>query len=67
MTTKVIIKAQVSKQKEVKVIVRNLSDSSLSEVFMLQDGEVAERYIFDAHEIAVKEVYKPAYKPEKET
>ncbi len=58
MTTTVIIKAHLSTTKEVRVTINdNVSGTKLEE-FTLQDGETAERYVYDGREINVLEVTK---------
>lgn len=56
MTTTVIIKAHLIPTKEVKVLISEYGNAV--EEFSLQDGEDAERYIYDGREIVVKEVEK---------
>ncbi len=58
MTTTVIIKAHCANTKEVRVSITD--GQHAGEGFTLQDGEVAERYVYDAREITVREVEKPA-------
>jgi len=56
MTTTVTIAAHLSAEKEVRV---KLTDNgSTTEEFALQDGEKAERYVYDGREISVQEVVK---------
>lgn len=56
MTTTVTIAAHHSSNKEVQV---KISDhGNTVEQFALQDGETAERYVYDGREISVKEVEK---------
>lgn len=56
MTTTVTIAAHLSTEKEVRV---KLTDNgSTTEEFALQDGEKAERYVYDGREISVQEVAK---------
>ena len=56
MTTTVTINAHLSTKKEVEV---SLTDNgSTIERFALQDGESAERVVYDGLEVSVKEVEK---------
>ena len=56
MTTTVTIAAHLSTEKEVRV---KLADNGNTvEEFVLQDGEKAERYVYDGREISVQEVTK---------
>lgn len=62
MTTTVTIAAHLSTEKEVRVKITGTGGPD--EVFALQDGEKAERYVYDGREISVKEVPKiPAQPP----
>jgi len=56
MTTTVKIEAHLSSDKEVLVDITD--DGNPAETFALQDGESAERYVYDGREITVKEVEK---------
>lgn len=56
MTTTVIIKAHLPSTKEVKILISE--NGNTVEDFALQDGETAERYVYDGREIVVKEVEK---------
>ena len=56
MTTTVKIYAHLSSDKEVRVQVTD--NGSTVEEFTLQDGEVAERAVYDGREISVREVVK---------
>lgn len=56
MTSTVIIKAHCAATKEVRV---QIIDGPTGETLVLQDGETAERYVYDAREISVREVEKP--------
>lgn len=56
MTTTVKIDAHLSDTKEVKVVITDNGETV--EDFALQDGESAERYVYDGREISVKEVGK---------
>lgn len=56
MTTTVTIAAHLSSEKEVRV---KISDNgSTVEEFALQDGEKADRHVYDGREISVQEVVK---------
>lgn len=57
MTTTVKIEAHLSKEIK-KVEVKLLDNSSELETFYLEDGEKAERYIYDNRELLVKEILK---------
>jgi archaellum component FlaF (FlaF/FlaG flagellin family) len=56
MTTTVTIAAHHSAEKE--VLVKITDNGSTVEEFSLQDGEKAERYVYDGREISVQEVTK---------
>jgi len=56
MTTTVTIAAHHSSEKEVRVKITD--NGSTVEEFALQDGEKAERYVYDGREISVQEVTK---------
>ncbi len=58
MTTTVTIAAHLSADKEVQVAVTENTTGATLETFALQDGEKAERYVYDGREISVKEVLK---------
>ena len=62
MTTTVIINAHLDKTKEVRVTIQDHYNSAgipiIIEEFSLQDGETAERYVYDGREICVQEVGK---------
>lgn len=58
MTTTVIIKAHCSSDKEVKVAINDNVTGTNVENFTVQDGETAERYVYDGREISVLEVLK---------
>lgn len=53
MTTTVIIEAHCSADVEVRVTVTD--EGMLSEDFVIQNGERAERYVFDNRSISVRE------------
>ena len=57
MTTTVRIQAHCSRDQEVQVVV-HLPDGSILEKFTMQDGEVAERNVFDTRLVTVTEVFK---------
>lgn len=56
MTTTVIIKAHVSSDKAVLVTMHD--GTKLVEEFTIQDGETAERYIYDERVITTREFVK---------
>lgn len=56
MTTVVTIAAHHSSDKEVQVKITD--NGNTIEEFALQDGEKAERYVYDGREISVKESTK---------
>lgn len=58
MTTTVIIKAHCAPEKEVRVSISDNVTGDSYEEFSLQDGETAERTVYDAREISVMEVVK---------
>ena len=60
MTTTVIIKAHCAENKEVKVAIKDDSSGMWADVenFTLQDGEIAERCVYEGREISVREVLK---------
>lgn len=55
MTTTVKIEAHCSDDKEVTIVIRDGLDI---DIFTLQNCETAERYVYDAREISIKEVLK---------
>jgi hypothetical protein len=57
MTTTVQILAHLASTKEVKVTVHGTAGTVIEE-FSLQDGETAERYVYDDRQITVKEADK---------
>lgn len=57
MTSTVKITAHCSKDKEVQVKVTDKGNTV--EEFAVQDGESAERHIYDDREVSAKEVVKP--------
>lgn len=62
MTTTVTIAAHHSTDKEVRVKITE--GGNTVEEFALQDGENADRYVYDGREISVQEVVKvPAQPP----
>jgi archaellum component FlaF (FlaF/FlaG flagellin family) len=56
MTTLVTISAHHSSEKEVRVKITD--NGNTVEEFALQDGEKAERYVYDGREISVQEAVK---------
>ena len=63
MTSNVKVSAHCSPDKEVRVTVTGITDHATGEVgvietFTLQDGETAERAIYDSHEVKAVEVLK---------
>lgn len=58
MTTSVKVEAHCSTDTEVKIAVKEGDD--VLETTTIQDGETAEKYVFDGREITVKEVKKDA-------
>lgn len=56
MTTTVTIQAHLSTDKEVRVTIKD--NGKPAEEFALQDGETAERYVYDGREISVIEAVK---------
>lgn len=57
MTTTIKILAHCSSDKEVVVTIADELDRS-TEQFVLQNGEAAERYVYDARKLCVCEVKK---------
>lgn len=57
MTTTVKISAHLSSEKEVRALIRDDQGAVLEEL-VLQDGETAERYVYDERRIEVREVVK---------
>ena len=55
MTTTVKVEAHLSSEKEVRV---SINTENTGEVYILQDGENGEYYVYDDREISVKEVVK---------
>lgn len=62
MTTTVIIKAHCASTKQVLVQIEETGAPS-GESFFLQDGEIAERYVYDARVISVREEMKEPQAP----
>lgn len=58
MTTTVKVSAHCSGQKEVVVEIFDNASGQQVESFKLQDGESADRVVFDGRELTVKEVLK---------
>jgi len=56
MTSRVIIEACCGPENEVEVTITEVNADT--EVFTLQDGETAERYVYDSRAVTVKEVEK---------
>lgn len=56
MTTTVVIKAHCASTKQVQVKITD--GENLVDNFVVQDGETAERVVFDEREITVREVLK---------
>lgn len=56
MTTTVKIDAHLSDTNEVRVVITDNGEKV--EDFVLQNGQSAERYVYDGREISVKEVDK---------
>ena len=59
MTTTVKIEAHCSDNKEVSVNISEGTEDS-GRVFTLQNGEIAERYVYDERTISVREILKEA-------
>ena len=57
MTTTVKVETHCNGDLEVQVVV-HLKDGTILEEFKLQDGEKAERHVFDARFVTVTEVFK---------
>lgn len=58
MTTTVKVSAHCSGEKEVVVEIFDNASGQQVESFKLQDGESADRVVFDGRELTVKEVLK---------
>lgn len=58
MTTTVIVKAHCATTKEVHAAITDTASGSVIEEIVLQDGESAERVVFDDRVITVREVLK---------
>jgi hypothetical protein len=58
MTTTVITQAHCASDKEVEVVIVNRVTGEVYEKFILQDGEQAQRVVYDDREIKVTEVLK---------
>jgi len=58
MTTTVTIDAHLSEDKEVQVLIIDVGSEDAIEEFTLQDGESAERYVYDDRKIMIQEVEK---------
>lgn len=55
MTTTVRVMAHCTSNKEVVVTIKERDDDTPLEVFSLQDGETADRVVFDDRVISVRE------------
>ena len=62
MTTTVIIQAHCASEKQVLVSIEDGAPPQ-GESFFLQDGETAERYVYDARVISVREELKEPQAP----
>lgn len=60
MTTTVTIKAHCASDKEVKVCISDSKSGNVKEAFKLQDGEQADRVVYDDLELTVYESLKKA-------
>lgn len=58
MTTTVIVKAHCANNKEVQVKITDIATGTEVDSFTLQDGEQADRVVYDDRELTVKEVLK---------
>jgi hypothetical protein len=58
MTTTVITHAHCSSDKEVEVVIVNRVTGEVHEKFVLQDGQSADRVVYDDREIKVNERLK---------
>jgi hypothetical protein len=58
MTTTVIVQAHCASDKEVRVLIRDKKTGDESAKFTLQDGQTAERVVYDNREIVISEVLK---------
>jgi hypothetical protein len=63
MTSSVKVSAHCTAEKEVRVTVTGIIDHATGETgviesFSLQDGESAERYVYDSRQISTEEVVK---------
>lgn len=58
MTTSVKVAAHCASTKQVEVSIVNRVTGEVHEQFVLQDGEVADRVVYDDREIKVAEVVK---------
>lgn len=58
MTTTVKVSAHCANNKEVQVAISDIVSGNVKEAFTLQDGETAERVVYDDLTIAVREVVK---------
>lgn len=58
MTTTVTIKAHCASDKEVHVSIADKQNGNAKEVFTLQDGEQADRVVYDDLQLSVSESIK---------
>lgn len=58
MTTTVTIKAHCASDKEVKVCIADGKSGNVKELFKLQDGEQADRIVYDDLQVTVYETLK---------
>jgi hypothetical protein len=58
MTTTVKVQAHCSSDKEVEVVIVNRVTGEVHEKFILQDGQSADRVVYDDREIKVAEKLK---------
>ncbi|MNP89071.1 hypothetical protein D3C85_14710 [compost metagenome] len=58
MTTTVNVQAHCSSDKQVVVVIQNRNTKEIKELFFLQDGEKADRVVYDDLEIATYEELK---------
>lgn len=58
MTTTVKVEAHCSSDKQVLVTIKNLVTGEIHESFVLQDGEKADRVVYDDRQLLTNEVLK---------
>lgn len=58
MTTNVNVQAHCSSDKQVVVVIQNRVTKEVKELFFLQDGEKADRVVYDDLEISTHEELK---------